>query len=103
MSGIFKKTSPDPFGKMTDSMRQFEAGITNWYVSKDGFKHELTHPRFVPGGNRMTTSCLFCDANRNDAYEEKHTADNELIAMEVAQWQMNHREGCKAPLSVIEN
>lgn len=104
------KVPGDPWGKMTASMHQFNIGLQDWYISKDGFRHDLQFARRKSGpgfgepdtGNRMTTRCLGCGANRTDNYSEVQTPENELIAIEVAHWQMNHRETCKVPLSGVK-
>lgn len=101
MSHFFKSSRPiDPFKKLTESMHRFNIGMQDWYISNDGFRHNLKHPRY-PGiqSNQMTTKCIACGANRTDDYSEIQTRENELIAVEVAHWQMNHREKCKVPLA----
>lgn len=81
---------------MTESMKRFQAGAQDWYESADGFRHTLNRAHM-----RMTTQCMCCFANRNDKYSEVQTMDSEFIAVEVAHWQMNHREKCRVPAGAL--
>lgn len=91
-----KKGPPDPFRLVTPSITRFNAGLQDWYESSDGFRHTLSGNK-----KRMTTKCIACGDNRTDPYSTVQTKDNELIAAEVAHWQMNHRIGCQVPRSAI--
>lgn len=86
-------------------MEQFMRGERDDYDSTDGFRHELLFSRRLgtisSESNSMTTSCIACGARRTDKYSEKHTEENELIAIEVAHWQINHREKCQIPTGAI--
>lgn len=86
----------DPFGLLTPSMVRFNSGESDWYESKDGFHHQLDGSK-----TQMTTRCIGCGRNRTDPFSTIQTQDNELIAAEVAHWQMHHRTVCKLPSAAV--
>lgn len=85
-------------------MEQFLSKARDDYHSVDGFHHELLFPRHGKTAidNKIKITCMACTRSRVYTYSEKHTQENELIAVEAAHWQMTHRETCIIPIGALK-
>lgn len=96
---ISTKMPSDPFNLLTESMVQFQMGMSNIYTTRDGFKLDHNGTRFT--ATEVTISCLACGKNKKFPWSDVQTKESELTAAEAAHWQMNHREKCRPPASRV--